>query len=218
MTLLKWIVCQVPPELRNAFDQAQQQWQRLAAAAGFLGQIGGWDQRDPTQACILALWRDRAAYDRFMAQLHDDIVAQSDQRRTYTAIHVSMAEVLFPMPGAAPELGGALAMGNVLRVADCQVHSAQIDHFVTVQQQVWLSAMDPSDGMLGGCVSRTSVEDTHYLVTTLWDTMANHERYVVNQVPTLRTQAAVNDELMTLTGYVVALAPQWSVLPAVGPR
>ncbi|HRW07464.1 MAG TPA: YdbC family protein [Caldilineaceae bacterium] len=213
MTLVKWIVCQVPTNLRDAFDEAQQQWQRLATAAGFLGQIGGWDQNDSTQGCILALWQDWAAYDQFMAQLHDEIVDQSDQRRTYTAIQVTMAEMRFPMPGAASNVGAALAAARILRVADCRVHNAQVDHFVTVQQQVWLPAMAASNGMLGGCFSQCTKEADHYLVTTLWDTMANHAHYATHRVPALRAQANVASDLAALTGYVVALEPQWSMLP-----
>lgn len=211
MTLVKWIVCQVPSALRTAFDEAQQRWAGLAAADGFLGQIGGWNQNEPTQACILAVWRDQSAYEQFMHRLHDEIVDQSNQQRTYTEIQVTMAQVMLPMPGAATDLDAALAAGTVLRVADCHVHRQQTDHFLSVQQQVWLPAMAASSGMLGGFFSRQTKEDDHYLVTTLWDTLTHHATYAANRVPTLRTEAATTDDLISLTGYVVALEPQWAV-------
>jgi len=213
MTLVKWIVCQVREEQRAAFDVAQRQWGRLANAPGFRGQIGGWDHADPTQACILALWEDERAYRHFMDKLHDEIADQNAQAHTYNAIQVSMAESLLPMPGRYPTLAAALANGTILRVADCAVRDDRVDHFTTVQAQVWLPAMAASAGMLGGAFSRQQTEHLRYLVTTLWDTPANHEHYAATSVPLLREQADVTSDLASLCAYCVMLVAQWTILP-----
>ncbi len=88
--LVKWIICEVPAERRDAFARAQSRWGALAALDGFLSQVGGWMRSTsppgapdgdatpgrlatseragtrgragmPGGAAIPGLWRDRAA-------------------------------------------------------------------------------------------------------------------------------------------------------------
>ncbi|WP_262984150.1 YdbC family protein [Priestia megaterium] len=40
---------------------------------GFIGQLGGWNVEDETDACILALWEDGTTYQEFMKHTHDSI-------------------------------------------------------------------------------------------------------------------------------------------------
>lgn len=87
--LLKWIICRVPEEWRAAFSTAQAGWGALRGVDGFGGQWGGWNAQSPEEACILALWRDEAAYQHFMDAVHDSIFVQTEQRRTYESIAVT---------------------------------------------------------------------------------------------------------------------------------
>ncbi|PWK15850.1 YdbC family protein [Tumebacillus permanentifrigoris] len=105
--LCKWILCRVPTEGRAAFSKAQENWQALQGVDGFGGQWGGWNADDVQEACILGLWRDLAAYQQFMANVHDTIFEKSDQGRTYDTISVTLYEQVEVVD---------LPAGSVLRV------------------------------------------------------------------------------------------------------
>lgn len=84
--LLKWIVCQVSEEQKESFSEAQASWKKLSDVPGFLGQWGGWNLKEPMEACILSLWSDQESYQTFMSQIHDRIFLNSNQEATYKSI------------------------------------------------------------------------------------------------------------------------------------
>ncbi|PLR85274.1 hypothetical protein CVD23_10015 [Bacillus sp. V33-4] len=56
--LVKWIRAEVPDDKREQFSEAQEQWAELRNLQGFLGQCGGWNQRNPSEACVIGFWKD----------------------------------------------------------------------------------------------------------------------------------------------------------------
>ncbi|WP_052035791.1 YdbC family protein [Tumebacillus flagellatus] len=78
--------------MHAAFSKAQTGWSPLRGVDGFCGQWGGWNECNSEEACILALWRDRAAYRFFMEHIHDTIFEKNDQARTYEGISVTLHE------------------------------------------------------------------------------------------------------------------------------
>ena len=123
--LVKWIVCEVAPESRDTFSQAQEQWRRLEGVDGFRGQFGGWDTRNTSQschiACIVGLWRDSDLYRDFMSNVHDPIVAASGRAATYISAATALFELQFDIPGSRANLRYAISDSQFLRVADCQL-------------------------------------------------------------------------------------------------
>ena len=77
---LKWIVCKVEPQQRDAFHEAQVLWNRIRTAIGLIAQVGGWSTSG--EACILAFWEDRSAYARFFEFIHDSVTDENDQAST----------------------------------------------------------------------------------------------------------------------------------------
>lgn len=116
--LVKWIVCEVPPEKRAAFSEAQQAWSALSGAPGFLGQLGGWDQAG--RACVVGFWQDREHHRRFMATLHDPIADHSGQASTYASCSVALTEPLedirTPLLQATEDSGQAHIAGHAVRL------------------------------------------------------------------------------------------------------
>jgi heme-degrading monooxygenase HmoA len=90
--IAKWIRCDVPENKRQAFSEAQAGWSELASVPGFIAQIGGWSSTHPRQACILAFWRDLAAYEAFTSKQHDEIVARLRQQTTYSRIDIKIID------------------------------------------------------------------------------------------------------------------------------
>ncbi|MEU4117037.1 DUF4937 domain-containing protein [Kitasatospora sp. NPDC028055] len=204
----KWIDCRVRPGARAAFAAGQRRWSAIADQPGLLGQLGGWD-RTGDRALLYALWTDRAAYDRFMRERHDEVATEAAQQGSWDSIRVATGPVVQAFPGAAPSLPEALRHATLLRAADCHLLPARADHFLTVQRDIWAPGMAAAGGLLAGTVTRLAAD--RYLVTTLWTSPEAHADYTTHTFPTLRTRANVPADVATLTGHVVPLEPTWHV-------
>lgn len=209
--LLKWIVCAVPTESREAFSRAQTIWRELEPAPGFLGQIGGWNVADPTQACILGLWRDEAAYRNFMENLHDPIFERGGQRGTYAGISVLACRFVFDVPGSLDCVTVALGRAKVLRVADCILKPNRNESFLKRQQTVWNPGMKQAPGMLAGVLGQVRDAENRFLVVTAWTDLSAHQAYVTERLPRLKDLARVETDVERLTGKIVALEDGWNV-------
>lgn len=211
--IVKWIVCAVPAEDRAAFAKAQTGWSALASSDGFGGQAGGWNLRDPHQACILGLWRDADAYRRFMAEEHDRIAQSNEQSRLYASIATAIFESVIEIPGSERSMQAALASGQVLRVADCTVRPGQEPSFYDVQREIWNPAMQSSQGQLGGVVSRQMTADgsTRHLVSSFWTSAAAHDDYVAKRENALREQAQFERDVEEMRSSLILLEPSWTV-------
>lgn len=211
--LLKWIVCDVADEDREAFSLAQESWAALRSVDGFLGQAGGWNLRAPGQACIVGLWADVGAYERFMREVHDRVFETSGQSRTYRAIQVLLIDVLLDIEGSGPSLGTVLGDGGLLRVADCVLNPGRAAHFLQMQTSVWNPAMATAGGMLAGTFGSVCGEVNHYLVCTLWQDFGVHQAYVDKVLPALQDRAEIRLDLCRITGHMVQVEPSWRVMP-----
>ena len=211
--LLKWIVCTLSMESRGPFSAAQEQWRELAGVEGFLGQIGGWDLRAEGTACVISLWRDAHSYRDFMANQHDRIVQKNEQESTYEAISVALFDGIIDIPGSQGRILDALAQGEAVRVADCNLRVGREKHFVGIQRDSWIPCMGRAEGMVGGVFCRSQVETDRYLVVTVWQDHASHQSYVKNIFPELRATARVEDDVEALLGHLISLESSWRVLP-----
>lgn len=214
--LLKWIVCEVAEEDREAFSVAQRSWAALRSVDGFLGQVGGWNVKSAGQACIVGLWADVGAYERFMREVHDSVFETSGQARTYRTIQVLLVDVLLDIEGSRPKLGAVLGDGGLLRVADCVLHPGRAAHFLEMQTSVWNPAMAAAGGMLAGVFGSVGREADHYLVCTMWQDVGVHQAYVDKILPALQERAAIGLDLRHITGHMVEVEPSWRVMPRSG--
>lgn len=211
--LLKWIMCRVSEPLRVPFSAAQSKWNQLSKVPGFLGQFGGWNLKSNEEACIVAMWEDESHYKQFMRQQHDKIVRHNDQMTTYESIDVSLLRPKFDMPGCRESMRASLQDACALRIADCFVKPECEEHFVKMQQEVWIPNMCKAEGMLAGAFSKVEHEPSRYMVTTLWKSLETHEEYAEKVLPALRKSSNVSDDLEQLTGGLVPLNKDWLVIP-----
>jgi heme-degrading monooxygenase HmoA len=208
MTFIKWIRCSVADADRDRFSAAQRGWSGMAASPGLIAQVGGWDEATG-EACILSCWTSRASYEAFMTSRHDEIAAQSGQRATYQAIHVTTGHSVVAIRGQAGPFAEAVCQGIFLRVADCWVRPGRQEHFTAAQRDIWLPGMATADGMLGGLFSQLDAD--RFLVTTWWRSAEAHQDYAATRVAGLRRRAAAEDDLAALRGYLLTLQPDWHV-------
>lgn len=209
--LLKWIVCTVPSEEREAFAKAQLAWRRIRYADGLIAQIGGFDLDDPTAACILAAWHDEASHGVFMRTLHEAVVSESGQAAHYTAISTEHYAVVSRMPGQRPRFQEALCAGRLLRVARCRVTAERVHPFVRAQLDVFTPGLASAKGMYGGAFAkRENAEDT-FLSLSSWQDNDLHQLYVDHHLPTLNERAATSDDVAERVDRVVELEPHWAI-------
>lgn len=212
--LIKWIVCNVPEEKREAFSQAQQQWSVLRNVPGFVAQFGGWNAADPVEACIVGLWEDRDSYTVFMEKFHDGIYASAGQKETFDRIDVTVMEEIVPVGHFEALRTGGWMEAELIRVADCRVQPGKAEHFLRMQQEVWNPAMEQTDGMLGG-VFAGDMSERRFLTFTWWRNGELHEAYVKNHVANLREQAQLDQDIERIVGYKVRCEPRWRVTATV---
>ncbi|MED1781851.1 YdbC family protein [Brevibacillus fortis] len=146
--LIKWITCKVTESQKQTFSLAQEKWRPLEGIEGFLGQIGGWNQDQPLEACILAFWEDIHHYQAFMEKYHDPIFHQSGQCQTYEAISVKLFSKIVDMDER--NILDVLENGEILRVVCAK------------------DGMSATEAMLGGVVAQSQKNSIEYLSASLW--------------------------------------------------
>ncbi|MEW9033307.1 MAG: YdbC family protein [Planifilum fimeticola] len=130
--LIKWIVCQVPENRREAFSRAQCAWKAIRDVDGLYGQWGGWNVHRPAEAGILALWRDCSSHDAFMSQVHDSIFHATKQEHTYKRLSVTLLEGVSSLPEEREALRRALT-SRWICVSDDQLHPERVDFLMREQ-------------------------------------------------------------------------------------
>ena len=208
--LAKWIVCRVTKPNRPGFAEAQSRWSTIAGCDGFRGQFGGFAG---DHAHIVGLWSDQAAYQQFMRHEHDLIAGRNRQSQFYSEIQVGLLSQAMDMPGQHATLADAVPFASFVRIADCTVAEARIDHFLEVQRAVWSPGMASAPGMLGGAFWSFDGQPNRFLVVSLWRSEAEHDAYATELLPRLRGLAVPEQDLVSIQGYHFGLQLPWSVNP-----
>lgn len=209
---IKWIVCEVGGDQKQAFSKAQQKWSKMAAAKGFLCQTGGWDVDNSNLACIIAYWESEADLDLFMTSLHDEIFYENKQKNTYKSININYFKTKLEMQGEASSLKNVFLKSHFLRIADCLVKHDKTMHFEKVQKEIWMPGMKKSAGMLGGFFSEEANTKRRYLVSTFWNNEENHATYVKSRLPVFQKLADIKSDLEDITGRKIILVDSWKVV------
>lgn len=205
--LVKWIVATVPADRRTAFVASQQVWSVLAYCEGFLGQVGGWDTDG--RACILGLWRDADAYERFMARAHDPILAADSGPPAFLQLDIATAHVLVRVPGLAADLAGALPDARWLRMADGTVAPDGLASVVGHALRDRVARLTALESLSAGALA-VSDSSERALEVTLW----SEADAPAGALPSVRGPRSPEAALTALRAHRVALDPGWTVLPA----
>ncbi len=217
---VKWIVCRVMPEQRQAFSSSQEKWAALTGTDGFIAQLGGWNSSDPFEACIMGIWSDAEHYRHFMENVHDTIYEKSGQKETYHSIDISFYRKVMDIPGEARDFQSSIMGAKWLRMANPLIYRERVRHFEEVQKKVWNPGMAAAGGMLGGVFARAEEVEQYcekqmvirYLTASLWENDEAHMNYVRNHFPLLNLKAEVGRDIQHIEGKLVRLVETWSVL------
>ncbi len=215
---IKWIVCEIKDSFKEEFSIAQKQWIETQNATGFMGQVGGWDLNHYKTACIISFWENENALNLFMKNIHDKIFFNNSQSEYCNTIKVSYFNTVLKMEGKLDSLTETLNNGKILRTADCMVRVENIAHFTTVQKKIWIPGMKKSEGMLGGEFSKSTENASRYFVSTFWDSIQNHEKYVTQELPNYKNESDVNNDIIKIIGRNILLVDSWKITKKVTPN
>ena len=201
--LVKWITCWASDQ--DAFSLGQQAWTELHGVPGFLGQGGGWSSITAGVAQIFGFWRDPSSYLAFMDWGHDRIAAA--QVGTFDELRIRTFNRRLDIGHGFPL---DLSVVSLLRLAHCHVRERRQAHFVRAQTELWNPGMAAAPGMCGGVFAQNG--EVEFLVLSAWRTAGHHQRYLKERFGQLHDRAGLTVNLEALTGDLVALEPNWTVL------
>lgn len=213
--IIKRIICKVKESERATFYEYQKQWKSLSKLKGFLGQIGGWNNKQHLTACIYSFWESEIDYQEFMEKEHDHIFINSGQESTYESINVSLFEEKLRIPRPEENIVNIIRSSNYIRVALSKVKEHKMKHFVDIQEKVWNAEMQKSEGMLGGTFAAYQKQNNEFLVLTGWKSENFHQNYMMENFPELLKKAKPKDDVWKLIGEQFKVEEAWRVYPIV---
>jgi quinol monooxygenase YgiN len=148
--IIKKISCEVKENYKEAFFEQQKQWKPVSKMKGFLGQIGGWNIKQPLTASIYSFWENKTDYEQFMKEEHYQIYESTGQENSYQSIDVSLFQEMQSVPGKEDNIVQICRNSKYIRVTMAQVKEDNTEQFVDKQRKVWNTRMQQSEGMLGG--------------------------------------------------------------------
>lgn len=208
---IKCIVCEIKDSFEKEFSMAQKQWIKTQNSAGFIGQVGGWDLNHHKTACIISFWENENSLNLFMKNIHDKIFFNNSQSEYCNAIKVAYFDSVLKMEGKLDSLTEILNKGKMLRIADCIVRKEKSAHFIAVQKKIWIPGMKKSQGMLGGEFSQSTDNVLRYFVSTFWDSIQNHEKYVAQDLPKYKNKSNLNHDIIKIIGWKTRLVDSWKI-------
>ena len=72
--------------------------------------------------------------------------------------------------------------------------------------------MKRSEGMLGGLFSKSSSNNLKFLVSTFWESIENHNNYMLNMSPVYSNKATVSNDMTKMKERVIILADSWKII------
>ncbi|TYR79314.1 DUF4937 domain-containing protein [Priestia megaterium] len=194
--LTKIIKGSIPANKKSSFSYTQQHWAALAHVDGFIGQLGGWNVEDETDACIIGLWDSEDSYQEFMKQTHDSIFYSSKQDQTYTTLDVSISNPSRFIGGRYNYYRSSAIESRYLVKTEIEVDFYdQADLDIMVQ-----SLVNPSYR----CLSHVVAPLSHNKMTifTLYGSAC----------PTKTVDTFVHPNVLQASQYIYQLEPNWHVL------
>jgi heme-degrading monooxygenase HmoA len=211
--IIKRIFCNVKENQKEEFYEQQMQWKPLSNVKGFLGQIGGWNSKEPLIACVYSFWNNLTDYNQFMEEEHDQIFRKLGQINSYESIDVSLFREKQWIPGKEKDIVHVCKTSNYIRVAISKVKEDNIEHFVEMQRRVWNTGMQNFEGMLGGTFAQSQMKGNDFLILTGWKSEKDHYNYSKENFPELLKAANTNDDVLELIGEQFKVQEAWSVYP-----
>ncbi|TCS96423.1 DUF4937 domain-containing protein [Hazenella coriacea] len=215
--LIKWIVSTVSTQQKDTFHQCQRGWQEMNKAPGFIIQFGGWNLKNPEEACIVSMWENQDKYDQFMNIMHDQIYEKSGQSGTFEHLEVHLFEKWCNINGGRVEqvFVPCVQAGQTIRIADCLVKENHLEHYLMMQESVWNLGLGNAPGMVKGVFARSLTSLNRYLVLSCWRDQERYQIFAKRLLPELERWARSKEDLGSFQGKVFEIEQDWIIQSTV---
>ncbi|MFP7287004.1 YdbC family protein [Shouchella clausii] len=202
---IKRITCKVKKEKKDVFSDGQAKWGYLNTLEGFVGQIGGWSDKQENTAYIFSLWQDKKSYFHFMKNEHDKIAFLTGQEGSISSISIDLFEGKFAIREQIGTISDFMN-GDYIRFTNADVLEDRMAHFEEMQINVWNKNMSQEEGMLGGYFAKNPL-NKRCLVLTGWTDKKAHTNYL-----RLIKESDVNVDVSTVYGDQFAVEKSWLLI------
>ena len=72
--------------------------------------------------------------------------------------------------------------------------------------------MKSTKGMLGGHFSKAVDDPSRYLVSTIWDSIENHNNYTKQKLPIFKLKSDVKNDINKIIGRQIVLVDSWNIV------
>lgn len=209
--IIKWTVCSVPVSERRVFSYRQRDWKRMARIKGFLGRIGGWNIKNPLEACTLTFFQDMDAYQLFVDRGHSDLIRLSESAERFSIIDSQVYQKENDIFGLSHEqvYASIADCGHLLKIGDCQVREEKKEDFLLMQCSVWNLGMANAPGMTTGLFAESVQDATRYLILTRWKSRGEYQAYEEHVLPKLLNWAYDDQVEEQFQGRLIRLVEDW---------
>ncbi|MBM7836947.1 heme-degrading monooxygenase HmoA [Alkalihalobacillus xiaoxiensis] len=206
--IIKQIACDVMEAKKELFSSGQRKWNALEQVDGFIGQFGGWSDKEKNLAHLFSFWENEAAYQSFMKSEHDRIADFAKQSESITAIDVTIVKNIYNIKSVIG-FKKADVGATYIRFTNPVVKECRATHFEQMQADVWNTGMAQQQGMKAGSFAKSASVTGSYLILTQWDSKAAHHDYTMSKLNFLKEASNVNVDVSAIGGDVFTVEPSW---------
>lgn len=209
--IIQYMVYAVPVSDKRIFSYRQRNWKKIEIPEGLLGRIGGWNIKNPLEACMLTFFRDLDAYQAFQEQSSADLFhpPESSSRFALTESHVYQKKIdIFGLMNEQV-FASLKECGQLLKIGTCQIKEEKRDDFLLLQQSVWNLSMANAPGMTTGLFAESVQDTSQYLVLTRWKNRGEYQAFAEHVLPKLLNWAYNEQVEEQFQGRLIRLVNEW---------
>lgn len=209
--IIKWTVCSVPVSDHRVFSYHQHDWKKISNVKGLLGRIGGWNIKNPIEACTLTFFRDIDSYQLFLKSGYAELMHRSEsaERFLFVDSHVYQKEIDIFGFSHEQVFASITDCGHLLKIGDCQIREEKKEDFLLMQRSVWNLGMANAPGMTTGLFAESIQDVSRYLILTRWRNRGEYQAFEEHVLPKLLNWAYDNEVEEQFQGRLIRLVKDW---------
>lgn len=211
--IIQYTAYSVPASEQRMFSYRQQD-QNIENVKGLLGRIGGWNIKNPLEACMLTFFRDMDAYQAFQ-QHHGamDSIDQNQSTNRFSLIESRVYQKKIDIFGHLQEqvFAPMKECGHLLKIGTCQIKEERRDDFLLMQQSIWNLGMANAPGMTTGLFAESVQDASQFLIVTRWKNRGDYQAFEEHVLPQLLNWAYHEQVEEQFQGRLIRLVHEWSI-------
>jgi|GEM_PF-3120042 len=209
--IIQYTVYAVPVSDKRVFSYRQQHWKNIESAEGLLGRIGGWNIKNPLEACTLTFFHDLDAYESFQEQTSHDPLKLAKTSNRLALIESQIYEKKKDIFGRLNEqvFASMKECGHLLKIGTCQIKKEKRDDFLLMQQSVWNLGMANAPGMTTGLFAESVHDASQFLILTRWKSKGEYQAFAEHVLPKLLNWAYNEQIEEQFQGRLIRLVNEW---------